>query len=279
MKKMLVLATALVLLALVCTPALAAIVLTETVDHATWGTNYYYLPDGDRHGWNKWGTTQTELDYEPNPAWNKAGTDSGSFHQGVGSDRNWEWFNGITGEFNASVWIYDSGGTAAGHSTGTTDVRCNASFMELRGYSNQNVTSGTPSGTLGQLFAFGLYDIANTGDFSLYSYRVLYGSTTGWKRLSGITPTVGWHKFGITRDAAGTVNFYVDDTLGATVTGATAYTMNMVSLGGPTSGGAGYGSAYYDGLYIANTVPEPGSMLAFVTGLVGLAGLRLRRKK
>lgn len=276
MKKMLVMAVALVLVALICAPAFSAVVFQDTCDYATYGSANKGTPG---NGWTAWGS-QSQMDYRADK--NRIGdiygvpatsTGSGALHEGAQSDKNYRWTSDVAGEFDAVVWIYDSGGTS-------TSGRLNA-FMEWRGYKNRSTANVTATTDLVQMFAVGIYNSGDGQNYNSYSCRVYAGSSTGWVRMTGVTPTVGWHKFGVSRDSTGIVKFYVDDVERKAYSGTakpTASTMNVVAVGQTSGSSSTYGEAYYDGFYVADKVPEPSSMLAFATGLVGLLGLVRRRR-
>lgn len=159
-----------------------------------------------------------------------------------------------------SFYLYDS--------TMTRD------YGELRAYSG----SGYNDGTLQQLLAIGKYTAVTLPgevyDGSYYQGRVTYGSNAGWFNLNAPgapTRSPGWHKFTIAvQPDQTTVNFFVDDILSRTITGATAATYDCVTLG--FGAGTSMGVSYYDNV---NVTPEPCTCLFMA--LASLAVVRRRR--
>jgi MYXO-CTERM domain-containing protein len=182
----------------------------------------------------------------------------------------------LDGPSTFTSYIYDGSGTA-------TRI-----FNEVRGYSGgTGLPDGgtTASGSLGQLLAVGKYNTVTMGgevyDGTKYQARVTFttagGTTAGWFNLNGPdapSRSTGWHKFDIERLADGTtLNFYVDDVLSRTITGATAQSWDTVILGPGL--GSTVGDAYIDGIQVTDTtVPEPAAL-----GLLGLGGLALLRRR
>jgi hypothetical protein len=173
-----------------------------------------------------------------------------------------------------TISMYDDG--FATGATGATRI-----FSEVRGYSGgTGLPNGgtTASGALSQLLAigktqsgtFGLGDTLNT---TKYQGRFILGTSPGWFNLTGAPDrTVGWHTFSIERLADNvTVNFYVDGTLGRTIT-AGAETWDTVVMGPGL--GTQAGVSYVDGVVVA--VPEP---TTYALAGMGLAGLLLARRR
>lgn len=172
-----------------------------------------------------------------------------------------------------SYW-YDDAGTATRF------------YNELRGYSGGTglPNGGTAAaGSLAQLLAIGKYNtvtlLGEVFNGAKYQARVTFGANAGWFNLDAASSpdrSVGWHKFTIERLAdETTINFYVDDILSRTITGATAQSWDTVILGpglGTTVGGA-----WADGLLV--TVPEPSTIALSVLGGLGLFFAVRRHRK
>ncbi len=162
-------------------------------------------------------------------------------------------------------------------------------YNEVRGYAptTNSVGNGLPNGgtaadgSLAQLFAIGKYNSVTLAgevyDGTKYQARVTFGSNAGWFNLNGEgTPnrSEGWHKFDIERLPDGTtINFYVDNVLSRTITGAAAQDWDTVIMGGGI--GTGVGDAYCDGIFLA--VPEPSTIALGLLGGLGLLARRFRK--
>lgn len=174
----------------------------------------------------------------------------------------------LLGVFTATWWVYDD-----------TLTR---SFGEIRSYSGGAYNVGT----LNQIFAAGKYNTIDTknGTYnaSKYQCRALYPSAAGgWFNLDAPgspNRSTGWHKFTVKRYADGSLDYFVDDLLGRSfaagvISGAP---MNVVVLGFGTTSSSN-GNSWYDGVHVM--VPEPGSFVALASGLIGLGGFIIRRRK
>jgi hypothetical protein len=182
----------------------------------------------------------------------------------------------LSGYSTFTSYIYDASGTA-------TRI-----FNEVRGYSGgTGLPDGgtTASGSLAQLLAIGKYNTVTlsgeTYNGSKYQARVTFGSSAGWFNLDAAgspNRSTGWHKFTVERLADDTtLNFYVDDILSRTITGATAQSWDTVVLGPGL--GTTVGDAWIDGMSIDNgvAVPEPASFSLF--GLAFAGALTFARRK
>jgi len=139
----------------------------------------------------------------------------------------------VAGRMRATCWIYDGAQTRA--------------FAEVRAHTGAGYTDGSG---LQQLLAVGKYNnvtlSGETWDSTKYQGRVSYGSSVGWFNLNAAgapSRSTGWHKFTVERLADGTtLNFYVDDILSRTMTGATDGALDSMLIGsaalGTTTGDA-----------------------------------------
>ncbi|NLN75774.1 MAG: PEP-CTERM sorting domain-containing protein [Armatimonadetes bacterium] len=133
-------------------------------------------------------------------------------------------------------------------------------------------------GGLQQLVALGCYN-ATSG--SIYQFRVVNGSV-GWADTTN--PRIGdtWVHMKVEQiytagDPTATLNFYVNNVLGASVTTTSVFGLTYLRAGSGLSNAET--PAYYDNIVVTdNYVPEPGSMLALGTGLIGFLGF-IRRKR
>jgi len=169
----------------------------------------------------------------------------------------------------AEWWIYD-----------TTCGSGGRQYNEIRAYAGKAYNSGA----LSQLYAAGIYNTVtaagDTYDGTKYQARVAFGTGGAWFNLNAAgapSRSRGWHKFTFSiNPTANTADIYVDGILGRTWAANWVGWVDSAIVGsGVTSNGR---DAYFDDIRIG-TVPEPGSMLAMATGLVGLAGFGIRRRR
>ncbi len=131
--------------------------------------------------------------------------------------------------------------------------------------------------TLNQIIAIGKYNSVAT---TKYFGRIAFGSLNWFVLDAPTSPdrSVGWHKAEVigavdpNDPTKAQISFYIDGQLGKTVGGVANSVFNFVVLGSGLSSTHGM---YFDDVTL---VPEPGSLLALGSGLVGMAGLLLQRK-
>mgnify|MGYP000109058063 CR=1 FL=1 len=131
--------------------------------------------------------------------------------------------------------------------------------------------------SLQQIIAVGKYNSVAT---TKYFARIAFGSLNWFVLDAPTSPdrSVGWHKAEVigavdpNDPTKAQLSFYIDGQLGKTVGGVANSVFNFVVLG---SGLTSTHGMYFDDVSV---VPEPGSLLALGSGLVGMAGLLLRRR-
>jgi N-acetylmuramoyl-L-alanine amidase/Immunoglobulin I-set domain/Ig-like domain from next to BRCA1 gene/Immunoglobulin domain len=147
----------------------------------------------------------------------------------------------VDGHLRITAWVYDS-----------TQTR---SFVDVRGYSGGSYNNGG----LVQLFCAGKYNTVTmtgeTWDNTKYQGRVVAGANAGWFNLNASgapSRSTGWHKFVIERRADGTtIDFYVDNILSRTITGAAAGSLDSAAIGSVGSGTSNVaGEAWIDDVQV-----------------------------
>jgi hypothetical protein len=183
----------------------------------------------------------------------------------------------IGGEVSGASWL-----TADIYDTGLSVSRWHVQALS---YSGTGLPDGgtTPDGSLTQLLAIGKYTTVTLPgevyDATKYQGRVVFGSSAGWFNLDAPgapNRSPGWHKFGIERLAdETTINFYVDNILSRTITGATPESWDTITMG--YGAGTFQEDVWYDGISVT-VVPEPSSLILGLVGSGLLTHTRIRRR-
>jgi len=255
MRKVFILA-AVLSLALACVPAFAWFIFQDDFESGPEpGTNW--LQGGVNMTWSD------TISHSPTHAL-KEWTAAGSMYHIVPNTL-------VVGTY-FQFWFYDPGAA--------TNVR---HFGRLASYADPGTLTG-----LQELLAIGSYNAGGV-DTSKYSGRAAFsnplgGTTQGWFTLN-VSRSVGWHKMrieivggeGSGVAGKGLADWYVDDVLGYDDAPIMWKPFNVLIMGANLTS-TNPGDYYYDDVEFG-IVPEPGSLLALGTGIVGLAGLALRRRR
>ncbi|MEJ5297677.1 MAG: PEP-CTERM sorting domain-containing protein [Armatimonadota bacterium] len=140
-------------------------------------------------------------------------------------------------------------------------------------------SGGARNGTLQQLYALGTYNSITSGtpySAAKFQGRVAVPSSINWFNVDDSDRTiVGWHELVIKQDSvAKTVSFQVDGGTPTVHSLSTVFAPTSIRIGSALSNANV--EAFFDDIYFVT--PEPGSLLALGSGLVGMAGLLLRRR-
>ncbi len=140
------------------------------------------------------------------------------------------------------------------------------------------VGAGFGDGALQQLFALGKYH-TGTHSTNTYQYRFLTGTGAAWFDLpvANIRTADAWVRFDIERTTlSNDINFYVNNTLIHTVTTASFFTVDSVTIGSVAAGITATVGYIDDVSFTA--IPEPSTYAAIFGGLALLGAFVYRRR-
>lgn len=127
---------------------------------------------------------------------------------------------------------------------------------------------------IGAQLAIGAIEDQDGFDTSVYQVFVQGNGLTN----TTVGRTQGWHNAKISVDKYGTASFFIDSVLVDMEETNAVNGFNVLTMRGTWSTPGYYNqSAYYDDFTLAK-IPEPGSMLAMASGLLGLLGFAKRRR-
>lgn len=172
---------------------------------------------------------------------------------GSGTQFYHTWTNGVINNWYVTWKVYDHG--------------ANMNFCQM-------ISPRLTAPGILEWLGLGVYN----GSADYYSFGYGSAGTSGWTATSIARTRMAWHTMGIGVDSSGVASFYIDGQLAGSRSTANTYGYMGIYLGSDVSGITGHGC--YDDINIGTgAIPEPASLLAVASGLVGLAGWRRRTRK